>query len=137
VLIGTLEARESARQLAELASPTRLQPVGAGLTAAGTAASAAVYVVLGWWVGDDRSALRVGAGVGAAAGIVGGSIRAWLIADPVRDAIGRYVAAPDSFAVAALGLFVALCVVVSAGAGAALAFGGVRLSRLARSRPPA
>jgi hypothetical protein len=137
VLIGTLEARESARQLAELPNLTRLQPTGAGLTALGALASAFIYVALGWWAGRDRTAVRIGASVGAAAGGIGGSIRAWLIAEPVTEAIGRYVAAPGSFATAALVVFVAISLVASAAAGGALAFAGVRLSRLARSRPPA
>jgi hypothetical protein len=137
VIIGTLEARESARQLAELANVTRLQPAGAGLTALGVAASAAVYLVLGWWIGDDRGATRFGAGVGLVAGLVGGALRAWLIADAVRDAIGRYIVDPDVFATVVLVVFVALSMVVSALGGAALAFAGVRVSRLWRSRPPA
>ena len=135
VVIGTVEARESARQLAELTSFTRLQPAGAGLSAFGIAASAAVYGVLGWWLRDDRGALRLGLVIGIAAGLIGGTIRAWLIADAVRDAITRYADVPDWFVVMVLIVFVALSVLVSAAGGAALAFAGVRLSRPSRNRP--
>ena len=135
VLIGTIEARESARQLAELTTFTRIQPMGAGLSALGLAASALVYLALGWWLHTDRPAMRLGAIVGTAAGLVGGSIRAWLIADPVRDAISRYANAPESFVVAVLMIFVALAVLVSAVGGAAMAFAGVRVSRSWPNRP--
>jgi hypothetical protein len=133
--IGTIEANESARQLADLARVDRLQPAGAGLTALGFAASAAVYVGLGWWIRSDRDAVRIGAIVGVASGVVGGSIRAWLIADAVRDAIGRYAAVPEWFVLTVLVVFVALSVVVSAVGGAALAYAGARVTRSSRNRP--
>jgi hypothetical protein len=135
VAIGTLEARESARQLAELTSFTHIQPAGAGLSALGVALSAALYVAMGWWVREDRRALRLGLAVGVAAGLVGGSIRAWLIADAVRDAIARFAEVPDWFVSIVLIVFVALSLLVSAAGGAALAFAGVRLSRSSRNRP--
>jgi hypothetical protein len=135
VVIGTLEARESARQLAELTTFTRLQPAGAGLTALGIAASALVYLALGWWLRDDRRAFRLGLIVGVGAGLIGGSIRAWLIADAVRDAIARYADVPEWFVTIVLVVFVAFSVLVSAASGAAVAFAGVRLSRSSRSRP--
>ena len=135
VAIGSVEARESARQLAELTSFTRIQPAGAGLSALGIAASALSYIALGWWLRDDRRALRLGLAVGVAAGLIGGSIRAWLIADAVRDAIARYADVPDWFVMLVLIVFVTLSVVVSAAGGAALAFAGVRLSRSSRNRP--
>ena len=135
VVIGTVEARESARQLAELTSFSHLQPAGAGLSALGIAASALVYLALGWWLRDDRRALRLGVAVGVAAGLIGGSIRAWLIADAVRDAITRYADVPDWFIVMVLIVFVALAVLVSAAGGAAMAFVGVIVSRSSRNRP--
>ena len=135
VAIGSVEARESARQLAELTSFTRIQPAGAGLSALGIAASVLSYIALGWWLRDDRRALRLGLAVGVAAGLIGGSIRAWLIADAVRDAIARYADVPDWFVMLVLIVFVTLSVVVSAAGGAALAFAGVRLSRSSRNRP--
>ena len=135
VVIGTLEAAESARQLAELTGFSQLRPAGAGLTALGIVASSLIYVGLGWWLGDDRRALRVGAIVGVAAGCIGGSIRAWLIADAVRDAISRYAGVPELFVVIVLVVFVTLSVLVSAAAGAALAFAGVRVNRSLRNRP--
>ena len=135
VAIGTAEARESARQLAELTSFSHLQPAGAGLSALGIAASALIYLALGWWLRDDRRAVRLGAIVGLAAGLIGGSIRAWLIADPVRDAIGSYADVPEWFVWIVLIVFVVLAVLVSAAGGAALAFAGVRVSRSSRNRP--
>jgi hypothetical protein len=135
VAIGTVEARESARQLAELTSFTHLEPAGAGLSALGIAASALVYLALGWWLHDDQRALRLGLAVGIAAGLIGGSIRAWLISDAVRDAITRYADVPEWFVTIVLVVFVALSVAASAAGGAALAFAGVRLSRSSRSRP--
>ena len=135
VAIGSVEARESARQLAELTSFTRIQPAGAGLSALGIAASALLYIVLGWWLRDDRHALRLGLAVGVTAGLIGGSIRAWLIADAVREAIARYAEVPDWFVLMVLIVFVALSVLVSAAGGAALAFAGVRLSPSSRNRP--
>lgn len=137
IVIGTLEARESARQLAELSTFTRIQPANAGLTALGLAASALVYVALGWWLRADRTAIRIGAVVGASAGLIGGGIRAWLIADPVRDAITRYADVPEWFVLAVLVVFVALSLLVSAVGGAALAFAGVRVSRSSPNRPRA
>ena len=135
VAIGTIEARESARQLSELTSFTRIQPAGAGLSTLGIAASALIYIALGSWLRDDRRALRLGLVVGIAAGLIGGSIRAWLIADAVRDAITRYADVPNWFVLMVLSVFVALSVLVSAAGGAALAFAGVILSRSSRNRP--
>src|SRR5438093_9915292 len=108
VVIGTLEAGESARQLAEAAGAPRFGPEGAGLTALGLFASTAVYVGLGWWAGEDRAALRLGALTGVAAGLVGGAVRAWLIADAVSEIVARYAAVPDWFVPAALAIFVLL-----------------------------
>ena len=135
VVIGTIEARESARQLAELTTFTRIQPAGAGLSALGLAASALIYLALGWWVRDDRRALRLGLAVGTAAGLIGGGIRAWLIADPVRDAISRYADVPDWFVMIVLIVFVMLAVLVSAAGGAAMAFAGMIVSRSWPNRP--
>lgn len=137
VAIGTFEARESARQLADLPNVTRLQPAGAGLTTVGIALSAAVYIALGWWLRDDRLSLRAGATVGAGAGLFGGAIRAALIAEPVGIAVSRFAAVPEWFVPAVLVMFVALSVLVSAIGGAALTFLGVRLTRSSRRRPPA
>ena len=133
VIIGTLEADESARQLAETVGRSRLQPSGAGLTALGLLASTAVYLGLGWWAGDDRDALRVGALTGVVAGLCGGAVRAWLIADAVREIVARYAAVPEWFVPAALWIFVGLATVVSAVGGAAIAFAGVRIRRAARA----
>ncbi|HYK97980.1 MAG TPA: hypothetical protein VEU77_06260 [Candidatus Acidoferrales bacterium] len=137
VLIGVLEARESAREIADLAGPLRLTASGAGLTSLGLAASVVVYLLLGWRARDDGRAMRVGALVGVAAGLIGGTLRAVIISDALTDAVGRYVAVPEWFVAVALVAFVLLSAVVSAIGGAAVAFAGVRISRSARSRPPA
>ena len=137
IAIGTLEASESARQIGELTSFTRLRPNGAGLTALGVAASAAIYLALGWWLREERAAVRIAAAVGMVAGVVGGTLRALLIADAVRDAIARNAVVPEWFIGAVLAVFVMLSAVVSVLAGAALAFAGTRLSRGGRTRPPA
>ena len=132
IAIGTLEAGESARQLDEMVGTPRLGAAGAGLTALGLLASAAVYLVLGFWLGEDRAALRLGALTGVVAGLLGGTVRAWLIAGPVGDIVARYAAVPDWFVPLVLAVFVALSVFVSALGGAAIAFAGVRI-RKARS----
>ena len=137
IVIGTLEAGESARQLAEAAGAPRLQAADAGLTAIGLLASTAVYLGLGWWAREDRAALRLGGLTGVVAGLVGGTVRAWLIAGAVRDIVERYAAVPDWFVPAVLAAYVALAGIASAVGGAAIAFAGVRIARAARSRPRA
>ncbi len=143
IVIGTLEASESARQLGELTDLRRIRPNGAGLTGIGFAASAAVYLALGWWLSDGGAALRLGALVGLVAGVVGGTLRAMLVADTVRDAIARNAVVPDWFAGAVLAAFVAVSAIVSIVGGAAVAWAASRLARSARasragsSRPPA
>jgi hypothetical protein len=134
VVIGTLEASESARQLSEIAGRPRLGPAGAGLTAVGLVASSGVYLALGWWAGVDRTALRLGALVGIVAGLVGGTARAILIAGAVSDVVDRYAAVPEWFVPAVLVVFVALAAVVSSVGGAVLAFAGVRIRRAGRAR---
>ncbi len=131
--IGALEAGESARQLGEMVGAPRLGSAGAGLTAVGLLASAAVYVALGWWLGEDRAALRSGALTGILAGLLGGTVRAWLIAEPVGDIVRRYAAVPDWFVPSALAIFVALSAVVSAIGGGAIAFVGVRIRKVRSS----
>jgi hypothetical protein len=129
VIVGTIEAGESARQLSEIAGRPRLQPAGAGLTALGLALSGLIYLALGGWAGTDRAAVRLGALTGVVAGLAGGSVRALLIAGPVGDIVDRYAAVPEWFVPAVLIVFVALAAVVSAAGGAVLAFAGVRIRR--------
>ena len=136
IVIGTVEAGESARQLADIGRGP-IAPAGAGITAAGLVASCLVYLVLGWWLREDRAAIRMGLLVGILSGAAGGSIRALLIADALGQIVARYAAVPDWFIAAVLGVFVALSTLVSGAGGAALAFGGVRLSKAWRPRPPA
>ena len=133
IVIGTLEAAESARQIAELTSLTRIRPNGAGLSALGLAASAAIYVALGWWLRDDRAAVRTGALVGLVAGVVGGSLRALLIADAVREAIARNAVVPEWFVGAVLVAFVVVSAVVTVVGGATLTFAGSRLGSARRA----
>ena len=135
VLIGTLEAAESARQLGDVAARPVLRPEGVGLSALGFAASAVVYLALGWWLGNDRAAIRAGGLTGGIAGLIGGGIRAALIAEPVRSIVERYATLPEWFIPAVLAVFVVIELIVSAAGGAVLAFAGVRVRRAARARP--
>ena len=135
IVIGTLEAAESARQIAEITNLSRIRPNGAGLSALGLAASAAIYVGLGWWLRDDRAAPRIGGLVGLVAGVVGGSLRAMLIADAVREAIARNAVVPDSFVAAVLIAFVAVSALVTIAGGATLTFAGSRLGSARRAGP--
>ena len=129
ILIGTLEARESAREIADLSGPLHITASGAGLTGLGFAASVIVYLTLGWRAAEDGRALRAGALTGVFAGLVGGALRAAIISDALRDAVSRYAAVPDWFFTGVLAGFVVLAVVVSAAGGAAVAFAGVRIRR--------
>ena len=137
VAIGAAEARVSVEQLAATAGRPRLETAGLTLTAAGLLASAAIYILLGFFAHDDATALRAGAITGAVAGLVGGAVRAFIIGETVTDLVTRYAAVPDVFVAAALVVFVGLSCAVSVAGGAALAWTGRRLSRAARSRPPA
>ena len=137
VAIGAIEARVSAQQIAESVGRPRLESAGVMLTAAGLLASTVMYLVLGYVVNDDRAALRAGVLTGVLAGLVGGALRALIISGAVADLVARYAAVPDWFIAVTLGVFVALSTVVSAAGGAALAFGGVRLAKALRPRPPA
>jgi len=137
IAIGAIEARVSAQQLAETVGRPRLESAGVMLTAAGLLASTVVYLVLGHLAENDRAALRSGALTGALAGLIGGTARAFIIDGPVSDLVTRYASVPDWFVPAALAVFVALSCAGSAVGGAALAWTGRRLSRAARSRPPA
>jgi len=137
IAIGAVEAGVSAQQLAETVGRPRLEGAGVLLTAAGLLASSVVYLVLGHLADDDRAAVRSGAVTGALAGLIGGTLRAFIISGAVADLVTRYAAVPDPFVTLALAVFVALACVGSAVGGAALAWTGRRLSRAARSRPPA
>src|SRR6185312_2055109 len=113
-----------ARQIEETTGPLRLRPGGVGLTALGLVASAAVYLALGWLARSERDAMRTGLLVGGIAGVVGGVIRATLIAPAVSDIVARYAVVPDWFLVVVMGVFVVGCFVVSVAAGAVLALVG-------------
>jgi hypothetical protein len=135
--IGAFEANLSATQLAEAVGRPRLEGAGVALTAAGLLASALVYLVLGHLAVDDRAAVRVGAVTGAFAGLIGGTVRAVIIGGVVTQLVARYAAVPDWFVVVALAVFVGLACAASTAGGGTLAWTGRRLSRAARSRPPA
>jgi len=87
VAIGTAEASISNDQLSQV--PGRARPAlsagGAALTLVGIALSAAVYAAVGLWLARggarESAVLGIGMAVGAGAGIVGGTIRAYLIRD--------------------------------------------------------
>jgi small basic protein len=141
VTIGTAEALVSNAQLAELPGRGRppLSGGGAALTLAGIALSVAAYAVLGVVLArggaPESSVLPTGMAVGAAAGLIGGTIRAYLI----RDYLGNVLASfgLGDLLLVTLAVFVALSVGVSFAAGAALtwlSFRGWR--RRPRSRPP-
>ena len=137
IVIGVIEARVSAQQIAESVGRPRLESAGVMLTAAGLLAGTAIYLVLGHLAIDDRVALRTGAITGALAGLVGGALRALVISGAVADLVARYAAVPDWFITVALGMFVVLSCVASAVGGGAIAWTGRRISRAVRSRPPA
>lgn len=136
-VIGAIEARVSAQQLAESVGRPRLESAGVMLSAAGLLASTVVYLVLGHLSSDDRAALRSGVITGALAGLVGGTLRAFIISGAVADLVARYAAVPEWFITLALAIFVILSCVASAVGGGAIAWTGRRISRAARSRPPA
>jgi hypothetical protein len=137
VAIGAVEASVSAQQLALSAGRPRIESAGVMLSAVGLLASAVVYLVLGHLAVDDRAALRAGAVTGAAAGLIGGTVRALIISGEVTSLVMRYVAVTDWFVPAALAVFVGLSCAASVAGGAALAWTGRRISRAARSRPRA
>ena len=137
IAIGAGEASISAQQLSASVGRPRLETAGLLLTAAGFLASAAIYLALGHLARDDRAALRTGAITGVIAGLFGGTVRAIIIGGAVGDLVARYAAVPDWFVPAALAVFVGLSCGASAAAGGALSWTGRRLSRAARSRPPA
>jgi hypothetical protein len=137
ILIGAIEARVSAQQIAESVGRPRIESAGVTLTAAGLLASTVVYLVLGHLSADDRAALRTGVITGLLAGLGGGALRAFIISGAVADLVARYAAVPDWFIAVALGIFVVLSCLASAVGGGAIAWTGRRISRAARSRPPA
>ena len=137
IAIGAIEARVSAQQIAESVGRPRLEDAGVMLTAAGLLASTVVYLMLGHLATDDRAALRTGVITGVLAGLAGGALRAFIISGGVTDLVARYAAVPDWFITMALGIFVVLSLVASAVGGGAIAWTGRRVSRAARSRPPA
>ena len=137
IAIGAMEARVSAQQIAESVGRPRLESAGVMLTAAGLLASTVVYLVLGHLATNDHAALRTGVITGVLAGLVGGALRALIIGEAVADLVARYAAVPDWFITVALGIFVVLSCAASAVGGGAIAWTGRRISRAARSRPPA
>ena len=140
VVIGALEALESAREMSEATGSPSITTLGASASALGLLASCGVYVILGWGLGNDGGALRAGAIAGALAGLIGGTLRVLIVGEQVAYAIARAAPAPEWFISLVFVVFVVGAICVSAAAGAALAFLGVRLARAirsARSRPPA
>ena len=136
-VIGAIEARVSAQQIAESVGRPRLESAGVMLTASGLLASTVIYLVLGHLATNDGAAIRSGVLTGMLAGLAGGALRALIISGAVADLVARYAVVPDWFITVALGVFVVLSCVASAVGGGAIAWTGRRISRAARSRPPA
>lgn len=140
VVIGTAEAGESARQLAELPGRGRPTLTGAGatLTAVGFVLSVAVYALLGWWIARsavaESDAVRSGVLVGVLAGLIGGTIRGLFVRDYLADTISRF-GLPSDFTSWSLVVFIALSVIASAAGGGALTWLSFRLARSRPSRP--
>jgi hypothetical protein len=141
VAIGTAEAWVSSEQLAQL--PGRARPAlsgsGAALTLVGVALSAAVYGLLGVFLARDGArrdtVLGMGMAVGASAGLLGGSIRAYLIRDYLGDVLAGY--GLSALLIVTLAVFVALSIAVSTAAGASVTWLGFRSGRRPpRTRPP-
>ncbi|HKW77885.1 MAG TPA: hypothetical protein VJQ09_02230, partial [Candidatus Limnocylindria bacterium] len=80
-------------------------------------------------------AVRLGAVTGALAGLVGGGVRAWIIAPAVGAIVDRYAAVPEWFVPAALAVYVAIAFAGGAVVGGALTFAGARVARAWRTRP--
>jgi hypothetical protein len=141
VAIGTVEALVSNAQLADL--PGRGRPAltsgGAALTFVGFALSVAVYVALGIVLAREGTSesrvLSVAVAVGLGAGLIGGTIRAYLIRDYLDDILTRY--GLGELLILTLGVFVALSAGVSVAAGASLTWLSFRAGRRdPRPRPP-
>ena len=141
VTIGTAEALASNAQLAEL--PGRARPTltggGAALTFVGIALSVAVYVALGVLLARDavpeRRVLWTGMAVGAGAGLIGGTIRAYLVRDYLGGVLAGFGLA--DLLIVTLAVFVALSLAVSVAAGASLTWLSSRAARpVPRPRPP-
>jgi hypothetical protein len=134
VAIGTAESLISVEQLSQLPGRGR-PPLGAGgvgLTLVSVALSAAVYVVLGWVLArsgsHERAAVRAGVITGLFAGLCGGFLRALLVRDYLDDVVGRF-GLPLELVSWSLLVFVALSVLASVAAGAALTWLGFRGGR--------
>ena len=133
VAIGTAEALISNDQLSQL--PGRGRPAlsagGASLTVVGIVLSIAIYAALGVFLARDgvraNGVLGIGTAVGAAAGLIGGTIRAYLIRDYLSDALAGYGLA--DLLIVTLAVFVFLSVAVSVAAGASLTWLGFRGGR--------
>jgi hypothetical protein len=134
VVIGTMESLISVEQLSEL--PGRGRPPlglgGIGLTLVSVALSATIYVLLGFvlaHVGSiEREAVRAGVMTGLFAGLIGGFVRALLVRDYLDDAVGRF-GLPLDLVSWSLVIFVAVSVLASSAAGAALTWLGFRGGR--------
>ena len=138
--IGTTDAFVSNDQLSQL--PGRARPAlsagGAALTVLGIALSAIVYATLGLWLARDgaRDAAVPGIGmtVGAGAGLIGGTIRAYLVRDYTGEVLASYGLA--DLLIVTLAVFVALSVAVSVAAGAGLTWLGFQGGRRRPTQPP-
>ena len=138
--IGTVDAFVSNDQLSQL--PGRARPAlsggGAALTVLGIALSAIVYAALGLWLARDgareAAVLGIGMTVGAGAGLIGGTIRAYLVRDYIGEVLSGYGLA--DLLIVTLAVFVGLSVAVSVAAGASLTWLGFRGGRRRPTQPP-
>jgi hypothetical protein len=140
VAIGTAEATDSARQLANQPFRGRpsLAPGGAALTFVGLLLSVAVYAALCWYLSrlgsSERDAVSKGAVVGIFAGLIGGTVRAALVRDYLASTVGRF-GLPEEFTSWTLAVFVALSIVASAAGGGAITWLSFRSARKRSPRP--
>ena len=131
VAIGTVESLISVEQLSQL--PGRGRPplglAGIGLTLASVALSTAVYLLLGFVLtrlgAVEGDATRAGVMTGLLAGLIGGIVRALIVRDYLDDVVERF-GLPLDLVSWSLVVFVALSVLASVAAGAALTWLGFR-----------
>jgi len=137
VVIGAIEALASADELAAAGRRPSIGGVGLVVGALGLVASVAIYAVLGRSASTVRAAVRTGAVTGALAGGLGAVLRALILLDTVASAVSRYAIVPTWFVPAYLVSFVIVALIVSAVAGAVIAWLAFRLTRTRSPRPPA
>jgi hypothetical protein len=141
VLVGFVEAMESARQLDLLPGRGRpaLTPAGTALSLVGLALSCGVYLLLGAAIARtssvERDSVATGVLTGVGAGLLGGTVRAIAVSGYVGVVVVEGFGFPLAFLIAALAAFVLLSTVASAIGGGVLSWLGFRLGRWRSPRP--